>query len=359
MRIRTSGAIVAAPHPNGWLFYNFICKTAALCSSEALTLLKRLNQWCEFEDAAMSGGEHTHQRIRNLLTDLLEHNLIVEEGSPASESEAEFLERWKWGTSAAALHFSTLNTPFMTLEQSTLEQREILSTNMQPAPYISHQENAISLPAVARSSDPLVTTMLQRRTNRTALEASISLRQLSDCLFSGFAITGETTNAVGRLPLSITPSGGARNPYEAYVYAQSVDDLPAGFYHYSGFNHSLQCIKSGAIDGPEAMLGGQDWVSTMPAIIIMVAHFERTMWKYQEANAYRVTLIEAGHKAQNIMLMATRHGLTACPTAALHHGTICENLGINDLLQAPIYALTLSRPDPKGEPTPPRQSHLT
>ena len=33
-------------------------------------------------------------------------------------------------------------------------------------------------------------------------------------------------------------------------------------------------------------------------------------------DAYRVVLIEAGHIGQNIMLAATREGLSACPTAA-------------------------------------------
>lgn len=87
----------------------------------------------------------------------------------------------------------------------------------------------------------------------------------------------------------------------------------------------------------------------MPAIVLFIANFERTMWKYQDGNAYRVTLIEAGHRAQNIMLVATEHGLTACPTAALHHETICDHLGLGDVLTVPIYALTLSYPHPDSE----------
>jgi SagB-type dehydrogenase family enzyme len=344
MRIRTSGAILAAPHPDGWLFYNFISKTAALCTHEAVSLLKKLNQWSEFEEAAMSGGEHTQQRIRNVLTDMLEHDLLVSEGTPQWEREAEFLEKWKWGTAAAALHFSTLNTPFMSLEGSTAEQLARLAEQPQPPCYLPNSPNALRLPQVDPSSPDVLNTMLRRRTNRTAEKRSISLLQLSDCLFSGFAVTGSVETAVGTLPLSITPSGGARNPYEAYVYVQSVEGLQPGIYHYSGVDHTLEAVNLGSIEDAEKMLGGQEWVRDMPAIIILVAHFERTMWKYQEANAYRVTLIEAGHRAQNIMLAATEHGLSACPTAALHHQTICDALGISDVLKVPIYALTLCIP---------------
>ena len=70
------------------------------------------------------------------------------------------------------------------------------------------------------------------------------------------------------------------------------------------------------------------------------------MWKYKDANAYRVVLIEAGHIGQNIMLAATSHGLSACPTAALSHLAIKRLLGLDRLTDAPIYALTLSALEP-------------
>ena len=345
MRVRTSGTILASPHPEGWLFYDFMCKTAALCSTEAVALLRRLNQWCEFEDAAMSGGEHSHQRIRNVLSDMLQNNLLVEEGSEQSDKETEFFEKWKWGTAAAALHFSTLNTPFMSADKSAAEQIARFVDTPPPKAYTANPPGAICLPDVETAYPSIVATMLRRRTNRSVSTKELSLKDLSDCLFAGFAITGEVDTPSGKMPLSIAPSGGARNPYEAYVYAHAVTGLDPGFYHYSGSDHSLNAVNLGIIEYPELMLGGQDWAHEMPAIIIFVAHFERTMWKYQEANAYRVTMIEAGHRAQNIMLTATERGLTACPTAALHHQTICEHLALNDVLTVPIYALTLSRPN--------------
>ncbi|MBZ9726181.1 nitroreductase family protein [Mesorhizobium sp. CO1-1-11] len=48
---------------------------------------------------------------------------------------------------------------------------------------------------------------------------------------------------------------------------------------------------------------------------------------------------------QNMMLAATRHGLSACPTAALSHSAIKRLPGIDRLTDAPVYALTLSIPE--------------
>jgi nitroreductase len=56
-------------------------------------------------------------------------------------------------------------------------------------------------------------------------------------------------------------------------------------------------------------------------------------------------LIEAGHIGQNIMLAATRHGLTACPTAALHHSEINRCVAAEgSFTHSPVYALTLAYP---------------
>ena len=92
------------------------------------------------------------------------------------------------------------------------------------------------------------------------------------------------------------------------------------------------------------LVGGQDWADEMPCVIVLCASLERTMWKYDDPNAYRVVLIEAGHIGQNIMLAATRNGLSACPTAALNHATIRECVSLKRLTDAPVYALTLAVP---------------
>ncbi len=58
----------------------------------------------------------------------------------------------------------------------------------------------------------------------------------------------------GKLPLAMTPSGGARNPFELYVYAARVDGLKPGFYHYGALAHDLGLVRAGKVDVPE-MLG--------------------------------------------------------------------------------------------------------
>src|SRR5262249_833121 len=123
------------------------------------------------------------------------------------------------------------------------------------------------------------------------------------------------------------------------------EGLEPGFYHYSAFEHTLARLDGTELPKPSELMGGQDWTDDMPCLVILCAQFERTMWKYDDANAYRVVLIEAGHIGQNFMLAATRHGLSACPSAALNHAAIRRSIGRDQkFTHAPIYALTLSKP---------------
>jgi SagB-type dehydrogenase family enzyme len=230
---------------------------------------------------------------------------------------------------------------YMSLDEAEDLQRDTLASEGEIALYDLNagKDQTIALPDVM-SDNSLLQLMAKRRTRRQGLARSVSLQALSEALFAGLGITGTARNAVVTLPLSMTPSGGARNPYEAYVFVKSVEGLSPGIYHYSAFEHTLAKVSEASPSLAE-LVGGQEWADTMPCMIVLVAHMDRTMWKYSDANAYRVVMIEAGHIGQNIMLSATAQGLTACPTAALSHSAICELLEIGNPAHAPVYALTL------------------
>jgi SagB-type dehydrogenase family enzyme len=346
MHVRASKTILAAPTDGGVLIYNFLEKSAAICTLDALSWTSRLQQWTLMDDVCMNTSEEACAAFEHELRSLVELSIVLVEGSPQALREAEYLKSWAWGLAAGALHFSTLNMQFMSLEDSTLCQRNrVESGELSPAQFLKNDDTAIPLNTKrSHQTESLLSLMARRRTNREAKSPTITLEQLSDCLYAGMAITGAVRTPNGLLPLAMTPSGGARNPYEAYIFAKDVEGLAPGFYHYAALDNSLQLVNETISNLPSDMLAGQTWAEPMPVIIFLVGFLERSMWKYQDANAYRVVLIEAGHIGQNIMLAATAHGLSACPTAALHHETISRNLMLNELNHVPIYALTLSEP---------------
>jgi len=90
-----------------------------------------------------------------------------------------------------------------------------------------------------------------------------------------------------------------------------------------------------------SLLGDQDWFSPAAAVVLLVASFERSAWKYPHPGAFRVVLLEAGHIAQNLLLAATHHGLAAAPTCALSDRAIESLLGLDRVKHAALHAVVL------------------
>jgi SagB-type dehydrogenase family enzyme len=219
-----------------------------------------------------------------------------------------------------------------------------------PSPPLFTLNGAAGLPAPAsplESYPEPYQTMARRRTNRFMLDRAIDVRQVMDCLQFSLAITAvmEDPEAVD-LPLKMTPSGGARNPYEGFVCVRNVDGLAPGTYHYSAMERTLAPVAAGPPPAFERLMAGQTWASNAAAVIFLAAFFERSMWKYHNGAAYRVAMIEAGHIGQNIMLVATEQGLVANGTGAFAAGLVEETLGLQGFTQSAVYALVLGVPDP-------------
>ncbi|MDO5610353.1 MAG: putative peptide maturation dehydrogenase [Pseudomonadota bacterium] len=117
-----------------------------------------------------------------------------------------------------------------------------------------------------------------------------------------------------------SPSGGGLHPLEAYLLVQHVEGIAPGIYHYLAADHALQVAAP--LPEPDALLrglAGQDWFADAHVLVVMVARFERTFWKYRRhAKASRVLALECGHLSQTLYLAATEVGLGAFITAAIN-----------------------------------------
>lgn len=349
MRVKAASTLVYSPEGDALVGCNFLTKQVFHCEVETLRLLSDLSEWTDATDLAQR-YELSVPETRDLLQRLIDVSALVRADSAEALREDDFAAHWAWSVPTALMHFTLEDRPFMALEEA--EDRQVEKASLGNLPELARTNR--DLAEVVELPDPFETSallrfMAGRRTVRGATAAPITLSQLSETLFAGLGILGETTNRAGRLPLKLTPSGGARNPYEAYVFAYRIEGLEPGIYHYSASEHTLGRVPSDVLPSGGEVIGGQDWADSMACSIVLCAHFERTMWKYDDPNAYRVVLIEAGHVGQNIMLAATQHGLTACPSAALSHETIRSAIGLEGVTISPVYALALGVPDAEPE----------
>ncbi len=345
MRVKTASTLIAYPIDSQFAVFNYLTKSSVKCDAQDLRWLSVATDWTEIEQITQTCGFAAPVAVRTVIGNLIELGLLVEEGSPAAEEDTSYSSSWKLGRAAGFLHFLATDNPYVDNHTSIQGQIEKAKNEPPPPAFWSNSGEKIKLPLPDFSTNAQVyDVMRKRRTNRFGQAKPITLQQLSDCLKSGLGITAFVQTKASVLPLKMTPSGGARNPFEAFVLAKNVTGLAPGSYHYAAIDHTLAAVQR-APDYPfSELLAGQDWADSMPALIVLVASFERTGWKYQNPNSYRVVLIEAGHIAQNIMLAGTCHGLTVCPTAALADTKLKMQLALMEPVHAPIYALAIAHP---------------
>lgn len=282
-------------------------------------------------------------KYAHILKELEDLGILIRCGSEADYAEKEFISQWEWGAISAAFHRSLCDREAVPLEENTRRQKEKIAIVPPPALFgrdIKYRDQI----KLRRPDSELIETMKKRRTIRDVETEAIPLETVSEILYSGMAIVGFAHNGVCEVPLAITPSGGARNPFEAYLIARNIDGLVPGIYHYSALDHALGRVNDQVPESLGDIVGGQDWANAMPCMIILGAFLERSMWKYNDPNGYRVVFIEAGHIGQNMMLTATSRGYTACPTGVISAEFMQKYLGERRNTSISVYAIGIGRP---------------
>jgi SagB-type dehydrogenase family enzyme len=173
----------------------------------------------------------------------------------------------------------------------------------------------------------------QRRSVRDYSKKPVTKEQLSQLLFAAQGITAKAYDK----PLRAAPSAGALYPFEVYIIANNVQDLPQGIYHYSVLDHNLELVKSGDFRRQITDAGlGQQMLGDAGATFVLSAVFDRVCCKYGE-RGYRYVYIEAGHISQNIYLEAVSLGLGSVAVGAFSDEQVNKLLGVDGVKEAVIY----------------------
>lgn len=346
MKFKRAAAIVFLLKDDSLIAYNFIDHVSCVISTKILDLLISLSNW-ESIESIKSRGNFEPAELPKLLLLLLESGFIVAEGTQQSLRDTEYNELWEWGITAGLFHFSIKNAKWVDQHKSN-QFIELRFDSKKPPPFFedhSREPGAITLSRNV-NRDELLALMARRRSCREfSRKDCLDIEVLSDCLFAGLGITEVCgVPPLGPYPLKMTPSGGARNPYDTIVYVRAVTSLNPGLYRYSPFTHSLIKFGNGYIPSIVDILAGQTWAEDAAVIIFLIAQFERTMWKYPHPGAYRVVMIEAGHIAQNIVLAATKNNVKSVTTAAINDELAEEKFRITNITQSVCYAVALGMP---------------
>lgn len=343
MRCRRANSVVLHWTDKGLMATNFIAQNSVAITPSGYELISKATDWVTVEQLTNMLAEYERASAVDGLKELLDAGLLVVEGDELEALDSKYESSWEWSVYAGLHCFTSKDVQYRTTEECIDFLKERRQEVPSPGLVAEPIENNIELPEPENETG-LLKLIYQRRSIRKWKDKPVDKQQLSNILYSGFGVTAFVEHEhLGTLPLTTTPSGGARNPYEAFVIVQNVEGLDVGIYHYSGLSRSLKFVADLDVNASE-MLGSQQWADDAPVIVLCVATWKRTMWKYPHAGAYRVVLIEAGHIAQNILLAATNERLAGVPTCALGDKFIENALGLDRIDQAAVHAIALGHP---------------
>jgi SagB-type dehydrogenase family enzyme len=213
------------------------------------------------------------------------------------------------------------------------------------APYeVQYNEMAGAGPALALprsgSPSPVLRLLQQRRSCRTFRPQPLPLAVLGTVLEGTYAVNRMNRLADGLSFLARSvPSAGGLYPLEVYVLAQRVLEVADGLYHYSVLGHSLEPVRTGDFAAPLGRcLVDQYYFASANAVVFFSAVFRRTLAKYGP-RGYRYILLEAGHAAQNLCLLAAEQGLGSVCIGGFFDARLNQFLGLDGVSEGVVYCV--------------------
>jgi SagB-type dehydrogenase family enzyme len=183
--------------------------------------------------------------------------------------------------------------------------------------------------------------LLARSSGQSMVPCRLALAKLSALLHMSYGVTRENVGTVFPRPFRVVPSAGALYPLELYFHTVEVDALPAGLYHYNASRGNLRLLREGDLSRQISMALVQPALASEAAMIVFVTSlFERSTFKYGD-RGYRFALLEAGHVAQNLTLVAGALGLTSLPIGGFLDRRIDDLLDLDGLTHSTVYVVAI------------------
>ncbi len=189
----------------------------------------------------------------------------------------------------------------------------------------------------------LVKILKKRRSNRNFSREPISLKDLFQILLNSGGITFFTKQDDYSTSKRNYPSAGARYPLEIYPLVINCSGIKKGLYHYNVKNNLLELLlEDDLTKWIMKALGDERWILNASVIFIITTVMDRTRIKYGD-RGYRYSLIEAGHLAQNICLLATELGLGSCAIGGFIDSEVDKLLDIINQKEFTVYLIVVGK----------------
>ncbi len=199
----------------------------------------------------------------------------------------------------------------------------------------------VALPTDSPAPTASLADALQaRRSVRELSGAPIELGALATLLRLGCGVSRPADGTDARVPGRSAPSPGALYPIEAYPLVLRATSVEPGLYHYAALEHELEFLRP--VPAAEVLEVNRALLEPAHAalIVVLTVRFERVQKKYGE-RGYRFALLEAGHIAQSLHLLAGALGLGAVCMGGFFDDLMNDLLLLDGLHEAAVYSVVI------------------
>lgn len=243
--------------------------------------------------------------------------------------QREFLKAHLWG--------EWKNNGLLTDQRKGLPQPALVK----PYPPDSEKISLIPPTEFHIGNTPLIEAITKRRSHREFSERNLNLEELSFLLWATQGVHQFIRN--GTATRRTVPSGGARHPFETYVFTQKVSGLKVGLYRYLPVEHQLlqfSCAPELSHQIQEACY--QSFVGQSAVVFIWTAIPYRTEWRYSFL-AHKVIAQEIGHVCQNLYLASESIDAGTCALGTYNQETIDKIIDVDGDNEFTIYIAAVGK----------------
>jgi SagB-type dehydrogenase family enzyme len=195
---------------------------------------------------------------------------------------------------------------------------------------------------------PLGEAITTRVSSRDMKPSPLTLSNVATIMHYAYGVARNDIDAAPRA-LRTVPSGGALYPLEIFFHSTNVDGLLQGLYHFNPSMANIRFLRKGnATETICGLLLQPNLAVGASLVIFITAIFERSIFKYQD-RGYRYILLEAGHVAQNINLVATALGLGGVNIGGFLDRETDNFLDLDGVTHSTIYMIAVGGKDNQAQ----------
>jgi SagB-type dehydrogenase family enzyme len=345
LKVRRSPHLVVYWRDSALHIYNYATRTAVQADPFILDVLNLCAEWRTVGDVSAALVDQPATLVKALLERLASMSLVERSDQPRDKRVTAMTRLGEWQPEMGFFHAATRDVPFASARVAREPSRARAARVRMPS-FIKSYPHAtrVELPT-PQVAGQFPDVLAARRTWRRFSSTPIDVQELATLLALTSGIQHWIDADGHRAPLKTSPSGGARHSIETYVVVRHVPGLRAGIYHYASDRHALERIgKAVPTARIRSYVPGSEYFANASALVFFTSVFERILWRYPYSRAYRAALAEAGHLCQTFCLTATWRGLAPFCLMALADSVIEEDLGLDGIGEAVLYAAGVGRP---------------